>query len=192
MTRPFFSKERITHFDIFDRHAEHALNKASARLKEGVPVDWQDLVSRFTMDSATEFLFGKDVCSLDAPLPYPSSYAPSEFQSDEGANRSRTVHPADRFVNAFQKALEATAIRGRYLQSWPIMEFWKDRVKEHLAAVDEFIDPIVDEALQRKAAAGFDAEKEQAREIRDDETLLEHLVKYTDGTLARVSLPSSY
>ena len=39
MTRPFFSKDRITHFDIFDRHAEHALNKASARLKEVVPVD---------------------------------------------------------------------------------------------------------------------------------------------------------
>ena len=72
------------------------------------------------------------------------------------------------------------------------MEFWKDRVKEHLAAVDEFIDPIVDEALRKKAASGFDAEKEQAREIRDDETLLEHLVKYTDGTPTRVSLPSSY
>lgn len=148
----------------------------SARMKEGVPVDWQDLVSRFTMDSATEFLFGKDVRSLDAPLP-----VPSKFAQPESASAAAGEHPADRFVNAFQKALEETAVRGRYLQSWPLLEVRKDRVKKYLGAVDEFIDPIVDEALRKKAAAGADVEKEKEREVRDDETLLEHLVKYTDG-----------
>lgn len=120
MTRPFFSRDRITHFDIFDRyvrahstpsfhghtrpcspqkfrHAEHALDKVAARLREGIPVDWQDVVSRFTMDSATEFLFGKDVRSLDAPLPYPST-ARTPFMEGGAAEE---VHPADRFVRAF-------------------------------------------------------------------------------------------
>ncbi|KAI0629955.1 cytochrome P450 [Trametes polyzona] len=189
ITRPFFSRDRITHFDIFDRHAEHALSKVAARLREGVPVDWQDVVSRFTMDSATEFLFGKDVRSLDAPLPYPSTYsAPTPFsgsaepQSHTGAGGSG-IHPADRFVRAFQDALEATAIRGRFLQSWPLFEFWGDRVKQYLKAVDEFVDPIVEEALRRKAekvAAGVADEKEGKEQVRDDETLLEHLVKFTD------------
>ncbi|KAI0350150.1 cytochrome P450 [Trametes cingulata] len=189
MTRPFFSRDRITHFDIFDRHADHALNKVAARLHEGVPIDWQDVVSRFTMDSATEFLFGKDVRSLDAPLPYPSTFsAQTPFASAVGdagspATTEEAVHPADRFVRAFQDALEATSIRGRFLQSWPLFEFWGDRVKQYLKAVDEFIDPIVENALRRKAervGAGEVDEKEGKENVRDDETLLEHLVKFTD------------
>ncbi|KAI1783318.1 cytochrome P450 [Ganoderma leucocontextum] len=172
MTRPFFSKDRITHFDIFDRHAEHALDKVASRLKEGVPVDWQDIVSRFTMDSATEFLFGKDVRSLDAPIPYPST-------STRHAVVTTEVHPADRFVRSFQDGLEATAMRGRFLQSYPLFEFWGDKVEKHLGEVHKFIDPIVGAALRRKAErqrAGEDIEKD----VRDDETLLEHLVKFTD------------
>ncbi|KAG6842901.1 hypothetical protein H0H93_002929, partial [Arthromyces matolae] len=41
MTRPFFTKERISHFEIFDLHSEDALNQAQQRLKEGYPVDFQ-------------------------------------------------------------------------------------------------------------------------------------------------------
>jgi hypothetical protein len=41
MTRPFFSRERISHFDIFDRHAEEAISQMRERLKEGFPVDFQ-------------------------------------------------------------------------------------------------------------------------------------------------------
>ncbi|RDX44127.1 cytochrome P450 monooxygenase pc-3 [Lentinus brumalis] len=181
MTRPFFSKDRISHFDLFDRHAEHALNKAAERLREGVPVDWQDVVSRFTMDSATEFLFGKDVQSLSAPIPYPSTH-PAAAQQQIAA-----VHPADRFVRAFQDALEATAIRGRFLQSWPLVEMFGDKVKKYLNAVDEFIDPIVEEAVRKNhkkevelEGVTSDVEKASRDQVRDDETLLEHLCKFTD------------
>ncbi|KAG6806462.1 hypothetical protein H0H93_002917, partial [Arthromyces matolae] len=41
MTRPFFTKERISHYEIFDLHSEDALNQAQQRLKEGYPVDFQ-------------------------------------------------------------------------------------------------------------------------------------------------------
>ena len=91
-----------------------------------------------------------------------------------------TVHPADRFVRSFQDGLEATAMRGRFLQSYPLFEFWGDRVEQHLSSVHKFIDPIVGAALRRKAErqrVGEDIEKD----VRDDETLLEHLVKFTDG-----------
>ncbi|KAH9919186.1 cytochrome P450 [Epithele typhae] len=173
MTRPFFSKDRITHFDIFDRHAEHALNRLAKRMEQGIPVDWQDLVSRFTMDSATEFLFGRDCRSLEAPLPLPSTFLARPSLPDN-------VHPADRFVRAFQKALEATAHRGRYQQAWPLAEMKEDSVQKHLKAVDEFIDPIVDAAVRKQAAMGGASAAAREKEIRDDETLLEHLVKYTD------------
>jgi hypothetical protein len=41
MTRPFFTKDRISHFDIFDRHAEDALAQAKQRLAEGYLIDFQ-------------------------------------------------------------------------------------------------------------------------------------------------------
>ncbi|KAI8986306.1 cytochrome P450 [Trametes punicea] len=187
ITRPFFSRDRITDFDIFDRHAEHALDKMVARLREGVPVDWQDVVSRFTMDSATEFLFGKDVRSLDAPLPYPSTYAASTPPSgaahklSPNAGAGGAIHPSDRFRRAFQDALEATNLRGRFMRSWPLFEFWGDKVKPHLKAVDEFVDPIVDEALRTKAEKGAGVVAAEDRDhVRDDETLLDHLAKFTN------------
>lgn len=56
MTRPFFSRERISDFELFGRHADDAISKLASRLSEGEAVDFQDLVSRFTLDSATEFV----------------------------------------------------------------------------------------------------------------------------------------
>jgi len=41
MTRPFFSKERISHFDVFERHADDAITQAKERLTEGYPIDFQ-------------------------------------------------------------------------------------------------------------------------------------------------------
>lgn len=54
MTRPFFSKDRISHFDIFDRHATDALNQLSARLQEGHAVDIQVSLARSLDLSLTE------------------------------------------------------------------------------------------------------------------------------------------
>ena len=41
MTRPFFSKDRISHFEIFDRHAADAIKQVKKRMKEGYAVDIQ-------------------------------------------------------------------------------------------------------------------------------------------------------
>lgn len=41
MTRPFFTRDRISDFDNFDRHAEDALSQLNNRLREGFPVDFQ-------------------------------------------------------------------------------------------------------------------------------------------------------
>ncbi|KAI1783314.1 cytochrome P450 [Ganoderma leucocontextum] len=85
------------------------------------------------------------------------------------------VHPADRFVHLFEDGLEVTAMRGRFLQSYPLFE-WGDKGERDLGEVHWFIDPIVREALRRKPEkqrAGEEIEKD----VRDDETLLEHLVE---------------
>lgn len=41
MTRPFFTKDRISHFELFDRHAEDAIKQMKERFAEGCPVDFQ-------------------------------------------------------------------------------------------------------------------------------------------------------
>jgi hypothetical protein len=41
MTRPFFSKERISDFDVFDRHAEEVIKLMKERLEEGHPIEFQ-------------------------------------------------------------------------------------------------------------------------------------------------------
>ena len=41
MTRPFFSKERISHFDIFERHAADAIQQTKDRINAGFAIDFQ-------------------------------------------------------------------------------------------------------------------------------------------------------
>lgn len=41
MTRPFFSRDRISHFDIFNRHADEVIDLLVTRLQEGYAVDIQ-------------------------------------------------------------------------------------------------------------------------------------------------------
>ena len=41
ITRPFFTRDRISHFNIFDRHAEYAITQIKSRLRAGYPVDFQ-------------------------------------------------------------------------------------------------------------------------------------------------------
>ena len=121
MTRPFFSKERITHFDIFDRHADDLLRKVKTRLAEGFPIDFQDMIARFTLDSATEFLFGYDINSSGAGLPYPE-YA------KERNTETFTKHPSNVFVKAFAEGQELTVHRYRAGSAWRLVEFFSDSV----------------------------------------------------------------
>jgi hypothetical protein len=41
MTRPFFSRDRVQHFDIFDRHTERVIALIKGRMAEGYAVDFQ-------------------------------------------------------------------------------------------------------------------------------------------------------
>lgn len=134
------------------------------------------MVSRFTLDSATEFLFGRDVCSLSAGLVYPPN---SPLATDIAFQN----HPANRFFHAFLEAQSETAFRGRVGRQWRLFELGSDRVKKHMHVCHEFIDPILEEALSKKKAlkeAGLMPDKNE-KETVEGETLLDHLVNYTEG-----------
>ncbi|KAI6122897.1 cytochrome P450 [Pisolithus croceorrhizus] len=183
MTRPFFSKDRISHFDIFEKHAEDTINQAKARLQEGYPVDFQDMAGRFTLDSATEFLFGKSVDSLSAGLVYPKNALP-------GKNEEYTNHPSNLFARALSEAQSQAVFRSRFGAVWRLAEFWSDRIQKHMEVCHGFIDPILKDALELKRSI---KEREQSTGQVSPEgkgfledTLLGHLVSCTeDRTVIR-------
>ncbi|KAG6897685.1 hypothetical protein C0992_012434 [Termitomyces sp. T32_za158] len=176
ITRPFFSKERISHFEVFDRHSEDTLNRARMRQDEGYPVDFQDLVARFTLDSASEFLFGNCVRSLSARLPYPplSPFYPTPPPSSE------CQHPSSRFVDAFLEGQLLSALRTRYGPFWALLEFWKDRVSPLRAIIDEFAQPVLEEAIKKNHARKEQNVSEKEGEETLSGTLLDHLVSQTE------------
>ena len=153
---------------IFNRHADQVIVKMKERFSQGIAVDVQDVLSRFTLDTTTEFLFGRDVESLAAELPYPSTR--------EGS--VRRGHPSDEFSFAVNRAQEYAFPRILWGKFWPLVDFWKDSVTVERNLADKFIDPIIEAALQRKRDANgvYELNKEEG-------TLLDHLVHQTDGAI---------
>ncbi|KAI6140938.1 cytochrome P450 [Pisolithus thermaeus] len=177
MTRPFFSKDRISHFDIFGKHTEDALSQAKARLQEGYPVDFQDMVGRFTLDSATEFLFGKSVGSLSAGLVYPKHSPP-------GQNEEYVNHPSNLFARAISEAQSQAMLRSSFGTIWRLAEFWRDRIEKDMKVCHGFIDPILKDALDMKRSIkeGGQFTGKVCTEEKGflEDTLLGHLVNCTE------------
>ncbi|KAI5888692.1 cytochrome P450 [Schizophyllum commune H4-8] len=171
MTRPFFNKDKIAHFDIFDRHAEDILRQAKARLAQGFPIDFQDMIARFTLDSATEFLFGHDVNSAGAGLPYPPS-------SPLANSRQFLEHPSNKFVEAFGEGQNLMALRSRVGgTAWRLYEFWQDKIAPNRKVVDGFVTSILDDPAF--ARQDIEAKTGAAAKPGENDTLLHHLFKHT-------------
>jgi len=133
------------------------------------------MISRFTLDSATEFLFGKDIRSLSVGLVYPP-------KSPLAADVAFHTHPANMFAHAFLQAQIVTSYRVYAGGYWRLFEFWNDRVKTHMQVCYKFIDPILKEALEKKSLRQAISEKNlNDREVLEGETLLDHLVNHTEG-----------
>jgi hypothetical protein len=128
--------------------------------------------NRFTMDSATEFLFGSNVHSLHASLEY--------AHNSPLHNTKSQPHSSSQFAEAFSQAQSQIALRTRLTWMWPLFEFWKDKTKDSMTVIYDFIDPILKDALAKKAAG------EKSVDSTRSETLLDHLVAQTDGEQDRV------
>jgi len=142
----------------------------------------QDLMLRFTLDSATEFMFGTCVHSLEAGLPYAHSVNSSSLPP-----KTKSEAAADTFAQAFLEAQELISGRERAgYPVWPLLELFGDKTKAPMDIVNAYIDPIIAEALEKKRDAELVENKtdkvEGSDEIGEDETLLDHLVRDTNGT----------
>ncbi|KAK0462557.1 cytochrome P450 [Desarmillaria tabescens] len=168
--RPFFNKARISDFDNFERHTINTMSQIKARLREGYPINFQDAVARFTMDSSTEYLFGKDVGSLAAGLSYPPG-------SPMAGNPHFVNHPSNSFVEAFAKAQEQTIVRLQRGPSWPLRELWADGVHPLRQVMNHFVQPMLSDAFDRKAKGVKPVDLEKDLE---NMSLLDRLVQDTD------------
>lgn len=90
----------------------------------------KDLISRFTLDSASEFLFGVNIGSLSNVLPYPHN------TSARPVIQSNT---ADDFATAFGKAQFVASQRARIGCLWPLFEIFQDKTAEHMEVVNAFL-----------------------------------------------------
>ncbi|KAF8722643.1 hypothetical protein AX14_009726 [Amanita brunnescens Koide BX004] len=169
LTRPAFNRDRTSDYEIFDRHAGVVIRQLKQRLHQGFAVDFQDLMSRFTLDTATEFLFGNCVHSLSACLPYPhNATSPSTFTD--------TNSSVSAFSQAILEVQHVIANRARFGWMWPLREIWEDKTRKPMEIVDGYIEPIIREALAKKKAGAFDT-KDTGERLNGGETLLDHLIR---------------
>ena len=177
ITRPYFSRERISDFDVFDRHADDAMRQAKLRLAEGYPIDFQDLVARFTLDSATEYLFGKDVHSQSAGLAYPD---PPSLLSNTNSSVFEN-HPSNTFVKALLQGQMVVTLRSKMGGIWPLTEIWGDGVAPFRRDLDRFVEPLIQDAINRK---------QREEDVDKGETLLDFLVGQTTGEKLSLLCPA--
>lgn len=136
----------------------------------------QDLISRFTMDTATQFLFGSCVNSLHAMLPYPY------FVERESAAQPNSA--ADKFAESFRDAQWGISMRTRSVWLWPWFELFSDRTKKPMQVVDNFLKPIIEEALYKRAMfEKTNNQSEKPEDEQDSETLLDSIVRSTNSQL---------
>ncbi|KAL5632233.1 hypothetical protein ACGC1H_000286 [Rhizoctonia solani] len=168
MTRPFFVRERISEFDLFENYTQKLL----ARIEEGVPVDVQDLFGRLTIDAAGEFLFScTTLNTLSLPLPI-------AYKAQIGPRGTAAPTSYGSFVSAFDEAQTVMPVRGRmgpYV--WPVVEWKQDEAGKHRRVVDEWVKPLIDSAMRRRedyVSGGGDKTKPAG------ETFIDDLVSSTD------------
>ncbi|KAG6853804.1 hypothetical protein C0991_001254 [Blastosporella zonata] len=180
MTRPFFARDRISDFDIFERNTARTLSLLSSSSSSGKPSEAQDLYARFTIDAASEFLFGANLDTLSGDLPI-AGVTPM------GPKGSATRDAWGSFTGAFEMAQQIVTGRTRIGWLWPLFEMFGDKSEPYVQTIRSWLDPLVRRTLDNHATmkkAGVDSPIA-------DKTFVEHLVDSTsDPILIRDQLLS--
>lgn len=130
MLRPLFSGNRVDNFSQIQEHVEALI----ACIPEGNVVDFQPLFFRFTLDTSTYLLFGRNINSLRTPTPL-----------------------SEAFAESFRVAQDFLAQRGR-VGPWYWMIGGK-RFRHACAAVHDFVDDTIQTALDdQKSDPGLTTE----------------------------------
>ena len=150
----------MSDLDLFERNTQKAID-VMLNVDPKDSLDLEDLIARFTVDTASEFLFGENLNTL--------SYGNDGFGS---------------FTNAFMDIQALICIRNIVGNFWPLLELFKDKSERHKKVIRCWVDPLVVRAVQIQKEM---KEKGQAVDSNDC-TFLEYLATTTQGTshLSRV------
>ncbi|EAU83624.2 cytochrome P450 52E1 [Coprinopsis cinerea okayama7 len=143
IARPFFARDRIEDFDNFETHTARTLSILTSLASTQEAFDAQDLYSRFTLDSASEFLFGKNLDTLSQSRPIPG-------QTVMGPKGSAVEGDWGSFAKAFETAQINATTRARIGHWWPLLELFKDKNAEHADVIHRWLDPLVQRALNER------------------------------------------
>ncbi|KAH7886740.1 cytochrome P450 monooxygenase CYP63 [Phlebopus sp. FC_14] len=169
LARPFFARDRIADFQLFDRYTNRALAILSETTAKNEACDVQDLYARFTIDAASEFLFGKNLDTLSGKLPKAGSTALSE-------RGSVTDDAWGTFAKAFEAVQHIITVRARTGLIWPVFELFDDKTAPYVDTIRSWVDPLVRQTLEDKAAA----KRAGVNGNLDDKTFLQHLADSTE------------
>ncbi|KAK8154889.1 putative cytochrome 52A4 [Phyllosticta citrichinensis] len=116
MLRPLFLKDRISDLELHEKHVQVLMEHFGG---DGQTVDIMDLLFRFTLDCATEFLFGRSVDSQE--------------------------NPSVEFADAFAKVQHAQSVMAKI---GPVNRFYPRReFRRNIKTMEEFVQPFLEQAL---------------------------------------------
>lgn len=153
IARPFFATDRVSDLDLFEKNTQKVINiMLNTDPKDSL--DLEGLIARFTVDTASEFLFGENLDTL--------SCGQDGFGS---------------FTDAF-KEIQALICRRNLLGNfWPLLEFFKDKSESHKKVIRGWVDPLLVRAVRIQEEM-----KEKGQIVNPNEcTFLEYLATETQG-----------
>lgn len=137
------------------------------------PIDVQDIYSRFALDAASEFLFGKNVDTLSWQLPLPGTAL-------IGPKGSATADEFGSFAQAFENAQVTVMRRSRRGYFWPAYEILQcDPHEADMKIIQQWVDPLVERVLENKS----NMRKAGVQNSLDQSVFLEYLADNTEGQL---------
>lgn len=166
MLRPQFARDQVAHVTSLEPHIQ--LLARHIRNAQGKPFDIQKLFFRLTVDSATEFLFGESVDSLQDE----SIGIAKDAVSFDGKNE---------FADAFNTSLIYLSIRAMAQKAYFLVN--NKEFKESNAKVHKFADYYVQRALSfspeeldKNSKDGYIFLYELAKQTRDPRVLRDQLL----------------
>lgn len=166
MLRPQFSRDQIAHVRTLEPHvltiASHIKNA------NGGVFDIQDLFFRFTVDTATEILFGESVYSLrDGSVPQqpPQKKIPAREEFGEAFNVTQRYLAMRSYSQQFYRVIDTPEFRRCCKTVHTFARYYVDKALE-----------LSPEELQRKSEKGYTFLYELVKQTRDPKILQDQLL----------------
>jgi cytochrome P450 len=149
MIRPNFARDQVADLAAFEAHIQTLFQILPT---DGSTVDLQDLFFKFTIDSATEFLFGESTNTLRATL-----------LSNAGNDSSNIT--AIGFAESFNKAQQYCATRAR-IGIPGLGTFFQDKTGPNaIKACWAFVDQFVDSAVTYREKLDLEGQKDSGKYV---------------------------